>query len=325
MSSSDVLVPPPFGSGVAFVTGAGGFLGGAVVSAFQRAGWRTAGFGHPRRHPDDAEGLTPPKIRLEGDVLRRQLSQAAEVAGSPEVVFHAAGGASVGASIADPEADFRRTVLSLRETLAFLEADAPGARLIYPSSAAVYGALAASPIPETAQPNPISPYGRHKLQVETEIDEARNSFALDAVVVRFFSLYGPGLRKQLLWDLAQRLTAADRVELGGQGDERRDFLFIEDAVRLVGVLAEAEAPPKLINGASGQAASVREVAQGLARALGRPAEISFSGVVREGDPRALVADAARLSALGFVPGVSLHEGLQRTAAWMAKARAAAPA
>lgn len=327
MSSSDSLVPAPFGSKVAFVTGAEGFFGGAVASAFQRAGWRTAGFGHPRRHFSDALNLEPPALWSEGDVEQGRLARAAAVVGTPEVVFHAAGGASVGASFADPEADFQRTVVSLREALAFLKDEAPGARLIYPSSAAVYGASAASPIPESAPPNPISPYGRHKLQAEQEIAEACAAFGLSAVIVRFFSLYGPGLRKQLLWDLAGRLWSSDRVELGGSGEETRDFLYIDDAVRLVGLLAGMErvCAPLLVNGATGQAVSVRRIAEALARALGRRAEIGFNGQVRQGDPEALVADAAYARTLGFEPRVGLEEGLSRLADWLADARASSPA
>ena len=137
MSGSDELVPPPHGAGVAFVTGAAGFLGGAVSGAFVRAGWRVASFD---RSPGWAAGCAH---WTTGDIHRDALARAAAETGPPDVVFHAAGGGSVGASVADPQGDFVRTVLSLRQTLVFLQAEAPGARLIYPSSAAVYGAASA--------------------------------------------------------------------------------------------------------------------------------------------------------------------------------------
>jgi len=304
MSDSEILVPPPTGSGVAFVTGAAGFLGGAVAGALVRGGWRVAGF-------DVMQGWAGGCAHwITGEVAREGLARAAAEIGAPEIIFHAAGGSSVGASVADPEADFARTVLSLRETLAFMAQHAPDVRLIYPSSAAVYGAAEAGPVEESAWLQPISPYGRNKLQAEFEIATAR----VNAVVLRFFSLYGPGLRKQLLWDLATRLAAGpDRLELSGTGEELRDFLFIDDAVRLVGLAASGRST--ILNGGRGEAVSVREAAATLARALGSKAEIGFSGEARAGDPQALVADVSKARAFGVAPRVGFEEGVRRYARW----------
>ena len=304
------MVPKPRGSGAAFVTGAAGFLGGAVAAALVRAGWRVAGF-------DLAPGWGGGCAHwITGDVRRDALARAAAEIGAPELVFHAAGGSSVGASLADPEGDFARTVGSLRETLAFLEADAPGARLIYPSSAAVYGAASAGDLAETSPLAPMSPYGQHKLQAEAEIAAA----GVPAVVVRFFSLYGPGLRKQLLWDLARRLASRPaRLDLSGTGEELRDFLYVDDAVRLVGLAAGAWASgePLILNGGRGEAISVRRVAETLASALGADAAMGFSGETRPGDPACLVADVSQARALGFEPQVGFEDGVRRFARWFA--------
>ncbi len=310
MSGSDSLVPAPRGSGVAFVTGAAGFLGGAVAAAFVRAGWRVAGF-------DIAPGWAGGCAHwITGDVHRDALARAAGEIGAPEVVFHAAGGSSVGASVADPDGDFARTVGSIRETLAFIESDAPKARLIYPSSAAVYGAASAGRLSEDARLAPISPYGRHKLQAETEISGAGR----DAVILRFFSLYGPGLRKQLLWDLARRLAARpSQLELSGTGEELRDFLYVDDAARLVGLAAgiETHGGPLILNGGRGEAITVRHVAGELSRAFEADVAIGFSGETRTGDPAALVADISKAGALGFSPQVTFENGARRFARWFA--------
>ena len=297
-------------SGVAFVTGAGGFLGGAAASALQAAGWLVATLGH--------RGPAAPSLFFEGDVTLERLGQAADTLGPPDLVFHAAGGASVGASLADPEGDRSRTVGSLEQTLAFLRSDAPRARLIYPSSAAVYGSNARGAIPETAELDPISPYGRHKAAAEALIAEASAGFGLDAVIIRFFSIYGPGLRKQLLWELAGRLIQGPaEIELAGRGDEARDFLFLDDAVALIAMAAGLPSldQPLTLNGAAGQAVNVREIAEALAQAMGVQTHIAFSGHVREGDPKSLVADVSQAAALGFFPEVPLPAGLERLAAW----------
>ena len=308
--------PPPTGSGVAFVTGGFGFLGAAAAAALHAAGWRVAVIGHPPRHPPGP----PLDATFTGAVGEPALAYMGDAVGVPDLVFHAAGGASVGASLANSDRDRSRTVDSLRCTLEFLRTRAPQARLIYPSSAAVYGAAHDGPIAETATMAPISPYGAHKAKAEALIREAAGEFGLSAVILRFFSIYGPGLRKQLLWELAGRLAAAPaEVELAGTGEERRDFLYIDDALALIGLAAGAPrgGEPLIVNGGSGRPASVREVAEGLAAAMGARSRITFNGHVREGDPTSLVADVSRAKALGFEPAVPLKTGLERVASWFA--------
>ena len=313
MSDADSLVPSPSGSGVVFVTGAAGFLGGAVAIAFRDAGWRVAGFDPAPGGPDGLD------FWARGAVDRKTLAKAARRLGPPEVMFHAAGGSSVGASLADPEADFARTVGSIRETLAFLHRDGSGARLIYPSSAAVYGAASAGPIAETTALQPMSPYGVHKVEAEMTIGAAVAGFGLDAVVLRFFSLYGPGLRKQLFWDLARRVqTGERRLELSGRGDEARDFLFVDDAVALIGLAAAM--PPstalRTLNAGRGEGISVRTAAETLVRALGSEVAVGFTGETRPGDPASLVADISEARRLGFAPRIGFEAGIGRLAAWI---------
>ncbi len=311
-------IPRAHGSGVAFVTGAGGFLGGAATAALTAAGWRVAAFGPRGRFAEDHAGARQPAMWNPVALNSRGLRAAAKDLGAPEIVFHAAGGASVGASLASPETDRERTVGSLRETLDFITSNAPEARLIYPSSAAVYGTGAAGALSEKARMSPISPYGLHKRTAEEMIAEARASAGLDAVIIRFFSVYGPGLRKQLLWELAGRLKDAPAsLELSGKGEEARDFLYIDDAVRLIGLMAarRTKPAPLVINGGAGQAITVRQAAEGLCKALGASSAIGFSGQARPGDPPSLVADIALARSLGFEPQVSFEAGLERFAQW----------
>jgi UDP-glucose 4-epimerase len=302
---------------VAFVTGAAGFIGRQSVNALKRGGWRVVGLS--RVQPgDEALDLVGPDVWITGKVSRLGLKQAQARFGHPEVLIHAAGGASVRASLDDPLEDFDRTVGSMREVLAFLRTDSPAARLIFLSSAAVYGAANAGRIREDAALRPISPYGLHKRLAEDLAFGWASQFGLDVAVVRLFSVYGPGIRKQLLWDIAQRLCVQPRaIELFGAGDELRDFLYIDDAVRLIGRLAGMERAdqPLLLNGGSGEPSSVSAVAQHLCNALGVDTRVSFNGAVRAGDPRSLVADTTTAQALGFVPQVGLAEGLARFAAW----------
>ena len=88
--------------------------------------------------------------------------------GTPDVVYHLAGGSSVGASLQAPSEDFRRTTISTALLLEWLRTKAPQAKLVCASSAAVYGDTGGLPATETYAPLPVSPYGHHKLMMEQE-------------------------------------------------------------------------------------------------------------------------------------------------------------
>lgn len=287
-----------------WVTGAHGFLGRLVVAAAAGGHKPIGAIGHgAAAHPAGVHAVTA-SIDAPG------LDALAAKTGAPDAVIHLAGGASVGASLADPVADESRTVGSTRALLAWLDRNAPRARLVAASSAAVYGAATAERLAEDAPTAPVSPYGANKLAMEREIRESGQP----SVIVRLFSLHGPSLRKQILWDLHRRMAAGETpLTLGGTGAEARDFMAGEDAAELLLALAPHARPGGVVlNGGTGVATSIAALAALATR--GRGVEIRFSGVSRPGDPARLVADTSRLAATGFRPRIDLAEGIAATMA-----------
>jgi UDP-glucose 4-epimerase len=261
---------------------------------------------------------------LNGDITPANLRTLLDSAGAPDVVYHLAGGSSVGAAIAHPREDFFRTVATTAELLDWLRLDAPKARLVAVSSAAVYGAGHTGPMAEDARLNPFSPYGHHKRLMEELCRSYAASYGQRAAVARLFSVYGPGLKKQLLWDLCSRLAVgASPLSLGGSGEELRDWADVRDVVRALTMLADAaseEVP--VYNVGTGVATSVRQFASLLAQtwAAGeRPAQLAFNGASRSGDPFSLVADPSLLAARGFVWQRSLGQGVIDYVDWFRSA------
>lgn len=293
---------------VALVAGANGAIGRVVAGQLSTAGWRVAGIGHG---PPDWPGPQPIDLWRAGDISPSQLTLVADRIGPPDLVINLAGGSAVGASLKDPAGDFDRTVTTSIHLLDFIRTRAPNARLVAASSAAVYGDRHAGPIGEDAETNPISPYGHHKLLMEQALAFWGRAFGVSSVIVRLFSVYGVGLRKQMIFDLCARLAAApERVLIWGTGEETRDWLNIRDAARLlIDIAAFASPDAPIYNGCTGQPRSVGEMASLLSATWGLGAEIAFDGIVRAGDPRHLVGDASRLASTGFQPGVSLEAGL----------------
>jgi UDP-glucose 4-epimerase len=299
---------------LAWITGAHGFLGRHVARQLAADGWHVAGIGHGGWAAARREwGID---VWKNADIDLPNLDALAAESGRPELIFHAAGGGSVGVSLEQPFADFQRTVTTTAAVLDVVRRRAPDAHVIYPSSAAVYGKAPQQPIAEATPPAPLSPYGVHKLMAEQLCESAARHFGVRSTVIRFFSVYGPGLRKQLLWDLTRQLMACPReVVLHGTGEETRDFLHVDDAARLVALLALHPHAPAVVNGGSGTAVSIRAVATAVAAARGSAVALRFNGVTRAGDPPHYRADTAGLDAIGFRPTRRWDDGVREYVDW----------
>jgi UDP-glucose 4-epimerase len=302
-------------SRVAWITGAHGFIGRHLARECARRGWSVAGVGHGAWEDGEAErwGL---RAWTRGEVTHGSLELLAGMAPAPDVLFHLAGGSSVAVSLAAPDEDFRRTVASTAEVLRWAASAAPAATVLLASSAAVYGRAGADPIPESHPCLPCSPYGQHKRIAEMLAMSFARRRGARVAIVRMFSVYGPRLRKQLVWDLCVRLARnPDALELTGTGEETRDFLYVEDAARLLADRAVIDPPGAIVTGGTGVATPVREVASRVVAAWGRDLPIRFTGRSRSGDPQSLVADPTRALDGGWSPRVSFAEGVADTVAW----------
>lgn len=299
---------------IAWVTGAAGFLGKHVAQAYSEAGWEVHGLGYSSWIEETPEtwGLTSwTNTQITTDALNRLVLN-----NTPDVVIHCAGGSSVALSNSDPANDFQRTVESVATLLEFIRIKIPEAKVIYPSSAAVYGSAGSDALTEKTVLAPCSPYGVHKRMSEQLLDSYSQFFSLDTVAVRFFSLYGAGLQKQLLWDANNKLYN-NSFSFGGTGQETRDFLHVTDAAKLLLHLADI---PKMdrclvLNGGRGVASTIADLLHCLAKANGFNMQPVFNGIVRSGDPQHLVSNSNPAQALGWSPSVTLEDGLREYANW----------
>lgn len=305
----------------AWVTGARGFIGRNLARHLVRGGCRVSGIGHGAWAAQDAAqwGVA---LWLHGEIDRANLDLLLQQTGEPDCIFHLAGGSSVGPSFASPQEDFLRTVDTTARLLDWVRARVPQCRVVAASSAAVYGAGHQGPIAESAAITPFSPYGYHKAVMELLCRSYGANFGLHLAVLRLFSVYGAGLRKQLLWDLCTKLESSrDSVTLDGTGGETRDWLHVEDAARLLMRVAAVAGPScPFVNGGTGRSTSIRDLAA-LVTATWQPARtVVFSGRSRAGDPLDLIADTGCASRLGFSPLVNLTTGVEAFVRWYRSGR-----
>jgi UDP-glucose 4-epimerase len=236
-----------------------------------------------------------------------------------ECIVHCAGNGSVGYSISNPLQDFNKTVQSTADLLEYVRLTGCEPLIVYPSSAGVYGAKPDAPIKETDELNPISPYGVHKRVAEELLAMYSRAYGVKVAIIRFFSIYGPGLTKQLLWDASVKLRSAQPQSpalFWGTGEETRDWIYSEDAADLVVSASKVQVPFTVINGAGGIRMTVRDTLSLLSKALKSESTFSFNNQVREGDPRFYHADVSRSAALGWSPKYSLSDGIRRYVSWL---------
>jgi UDP-glucose 4-epimerase len=289
------------------VVGADGFIGAHCVAHLRRAGHEVWTASRTERIDDRHLVLSHTEAGYERLFAGRDY----------DACVNAAGSASVPRSFEDPAADFEANVLTVQRLLVALRAHNPRCALLNFSSAAVYGNPRRLPVRESAPPAPVSPYGFHKLQSEYLLREYHQLFGLRTCSLRVFSAYGPGLRKQLFWDLYQRSRACPHLELFGTGEETRDFIFIDDLLRALDlILVHGRFEGEAVNVASGTEVTVRVAVRTFLGLLDPGLSYAFSGAAKAGDPANWCASVHTIARMGFVPAIPLEEGLARCVQWL---------
>jgi UDP-glucose 4-epimerase len=297
----------------AIVTGGSGFIGSHLVRHLASSGWRVLAVD---RHPFNDDAV----LSVEMDVTER--GALAELLTPGTTIFHLAASADVAASVRDPRHDLTNTFAALFEVLE--AARAVGCHVVFPSTASVFDTSAPLPLDERAVPRPTSPYGAAKLAGEAYCYAYHRSYGTDVRVARLFSVYGIGMRRFAIHDFIRKIHRnPDELEILGDGTQVRDYLYVDDAVRGLVAVATSGRGGEDYNVASGEPVRLIDLARTIAVLMGCP-EIRLAPTSRSfpGDTPRWYADIAKIRALGFVPSVSLQEGLRRTIAWML---AAAPA
>jgi UDP-glucose 4-epimerase len=295
----------------ALISGAGGFLAGHVARQFTRAGWGTIGVG--RTDPNGQAALFD--AFLLNDLSERSRIVSILERYAPDALVHLAAPSSVPQSIRQPVADFVGHVIPTVHLFDAVRSSGLDVRVVLISSAAVYGNPASVPILESASPAPISPYGFHKLHQELLVDEYTRIHGLRCCKARIFSTYGEDLRRLAVWDITRRALAGD-FRVHGTGEEMRDYLYADDVARaIVAIADQADFRGEAVNVASGEAVSIRTLAEEIFRLLGITAPPRFIGEPLPGSPDRWRADVSRLRSLGL-PEASWSRGLPATIEWI---------
>jgi len=301
------------------ITGGAGFIGSNVADAYLAAG-------HDVAVIDDlssgSAGNVDPRTRWYRVDVRDAELDAVFSEERPEVVCHHAAQVSVRRSVEAPQADAEVNVLGSLNV--FEAARRHGTRRIVFASTggAIYGEQTGPPADETHPCRPRSPYAVAKLAVEHYLDYFRATFGLEAVVLRYANVYGPRQDPHgeagVVAIFLQRILAGLAPTIFGDGEQVRDFVYVEDVVAANLAALRVATPPDetaVFNVGTGRATSVNELWR-VIQAVARPAVGAYHEPARSGDVQRSVLDPARAARqLGWRPAVNVEEGLARTWAW----------
>src|SRR2546421_4952705 len=301
------------------VTGAAGFIGSQLAERLLDGGHDVVAvdcftdYYDPALKEENAAGL---------DVARLDLAEEGLDLDGIDGVFHLAGQPGV-RSFGDVFDEYvRRNLLASRRV--FEAAAAAGVRVVFASSSSIYGEAERYPTPEDARPSPISPYGISKLGCEQLAYAYASSFGLDAVVLRYFTFYGPRQRPDMaLARIVDALARGASFELYGDGLQSRSFTYVADGVAAT-IAAMQQAPAgSLYNVGGGEEATMRDAIGTLEQVSGRTLDV-VERPVAPGDVRRTAADTGRIERdLGWRAHTALADGLQAQWEW-ASVRVAAP-
>lgn len=301
----------------ALVTGAAGFIGSHLVEHLLARGCRVAAVVRPSNtYPKNLAAVRDRveliDLDLEVDDIAQRIPK-----WDFDAVFHLAGSANVNFSVEHPRADLQQNLVATVKLLETLRLFAPATTLVYASSATVYGEGITNPVRETDRKTPASPYGASKLACEIYVRLYAELYGLRTVIGCLFSVFGPRLRKQIVWDIMKKLAAdPQRLPLFGDGSQVRDFSYVSNVCDALVILAEcAPRHGERYNIASGTPVSIKDLVLAICAEFRCAPMLEYSGSVRPGETQSWYPDVSAIRALGHVPQVDFPTGIARTVNW----------
>jgi UDP-glucose 4-epimerase len=295
------------------ITGAKGFVGSNVCKYFKQKGYVTYGIGHGGLSVEESHEIGLDYWKKD-DI---SISSILEFNQNFDAIVHCGGSGSVGFSVEHPYDDFKKTVDGTLEILEYMRLHNPNAHLIYPSSPAVQGECENIPIKEDYIGKPASPYGYHKKIAEYLCQSYSEKYNLTISIVRLFSVYGKGLRKQLLWDAYQKINEASKeVIFWGTGDETRDFIHIDDVINIFSKLLNTNDKFLIINGGTGLKLTIKDVVYLIGSIINPNINIKFNNQINIGNPIYYWADLEKLKKYKLKANILFEDGLKEFILWM---------
>ena len=299
------------------VTGASGYIGSALVSALVEKSCSVIRIS--RKSLSDSSNVTSIKEDISTAIAWN------EIVSRADIIFHLAGNTSLYAASDDPGKSLNSTVLPINHLIRASKGCQRKIRVVYASTATVYGMTTKRPVSEIRQPRPVTIYDLHKYFAEKQLALGSEQGLFDAVSLRLANVYGPSPESSASLDrgILNRATSlamrGQTLTLFGDGKYVRDYVYISDVINaflLAGVAPDL--PGRVLNVGSGVGTTVLQAFQTViaevAKCLGHCVDIDHVEWPINSDPierRNFTADIAKLCSLGWRPSIDLRSGIDK--------------
>ncbi len=320
MAAPDPVTFPDLRGTPALVTGGAGFIGSHLAVALHAHGADVTVLDDLTGGGDPA--ALPAGVRfVRGSIL--DVALLATVTAGRRLVFHQAALGSVPRSVEQPRLYHDVNVTGTLNVLEAARAAGTVRRVMFAASSSAYGDSPTLPKVETMPPAPLSPYAANKVADEAMMAAYAASYAVDTVCLRYFNIFGPrqspdNAYAAVIAAFAKALVGGRRPVVYGDGEQSRDFTYVDNVVRANLLAATAAGPLRgaVVNVACGQRVTVTELAVEMAKLFGRPDLVPEYRPERAGDVKHSLADlGVARRALGYEPVVGFREGLGATVEW----------
>lgn len=295
------------------VTGGAGFIGSHLAEALVKRGYRVIII-------DDLSTGKPENIyhlKKETEFIRGSITDLPLLKKhfkGADYVFHMAAIASVPKSVANPLASHE---VNNTGTLNVLQVSVQNniKKMVFMSSAAIYGDIPTLPLKEDMPPRPKSPYAVDKLSAEYYCEVFRNVYRFPSICLRCFNIYGPRQDPNSEYAAAiprfiQLAAAGKPLVIFGDGEQTRDYVYVKDVVE-ANLLAVKSNKEGIFNISGGKSITINDLAKLIIKLSGNKSEITYDKP-RPGDIIHSLADVSRAGAFGWKPAYSMEKGLTET-------------
>jgi nucleoside-diphosphate-sugar epimerase len=286
------------------VTGGSGYIGSAIIDALKNSGAQILQVS--RKDQPDTSDI----VSLKGDIKTKECWQ--EIVHNADIIFHLAGNTSVYAAANDPLESLQSTVLPVTQLISAAKERQHKPRVVFASTATIYGLNNSLPISEEISPQPVTLYDLHKTFAEKELRFATQKNILEGVSLRLANVYGPSSSRSaaddrgILNKITRMALQGQAIQLYGEGNYVRDYVHIDDVVKaflIVGAVENVQGHS--FNVATGKGTTVKDafhmVVDQVARVTGKKISIDNVAWPENADPielRNFVAETAKFNNIG---------------------------
>lgn len=257
------------------------------------------------------------KIRNNKQIINQKITKLSliNLNFEPDIIIHCAGSGSVIKSIENKKLDYDKNVVTTKEIAKFIEHLKNKPKVVMFSSAAVYGNYC---LKIKKKLKPISPYGKNKLLAEKILQKKSKKSKFQLMILRFYSIYGVGLKKQLIWDACKKINDKEN-NFFGSGDEIRSWINIKDVVSFIEFLIKKNINKnKILDISSNDIIKNKILLKKLFNLLNFNEYPNFNKLHKKGDPIKQIFNNKKLKNFAWSPKISLFEGLTEYVIWFKK-------